>query len=94
VAKKQARLPTIERVERGDIGDVFLWTALDQETKLVPSFVLGKRSADMARRLMLDLSGRLARPRPHASDPHAFGAGGHQRITQISTDLSGLPGSH
>jgi len=86
VAKKQSRLTVIERAERGDVGDIYLWTALDQDTKLIPSFMLGKRSADMARRLMVDLAGRLVMPAPHASDAHDYMPGGYPTITQISTD--------
>jgi hypothetical protein len=52
VGKKQARLTLDERATRSDIGDVYLWTALDAETKLVASHLVGKRSADNARRLM------------------------------------------
>src|SRR5262245_12584243 len=62
VQKKQGRLTIEERALRSDIGDVYLWTALDQQTKLVPAFMLGKRSADNARRLMMDLARRLAWP--------------------------------
>lgn len=86
VAKKQARLTMEERAERHDIGDVYLWTALDQTTKLVPTFRLGKRSADNARRFMSDLASRLEFPAPHESDNHAFGRGQHQTVIQISTD--------
>jgi IS1 family transposase len=87
VAKKQSRLTTIEREERGDIGDMYLWVAFDEDTKLVPTFILGKRSADMARRFMVDLAARLVSfPNPHASDDHAFQLGQIQPITQISTD--------
>jgi IS1 family transposase len=86
VEKKQARLTPEEKAQRFDVGDVYLWTAVDQDTKLVASFVVGKRSADNARRLMKDLAGRLVFPRPHQSDPHAFQAGGYLHITQISTD--------
>ncbi len=68
------------------MGDVYLWTALDQDTKLVASFILGKRSADNARRLMMDLSHRLVFPRPHQSDPHGYQTGGYLHITQLSTD--------
>ncbi len=92
VAKKQGRLTTKEREERGDIGDVYLWTAFDMETKLVPTWVLGKRSADMARRLMMDLRSRLDMPNPHSSDPHRFQRGRIDPITQISTDgFAGYP---
>ena len=86
VFKKQGRLQVEEKAERFDIGDVYLWTCLDKYTKLVPSFVVGKRSADNARRLMVDLRGRLVMPSPHASDAHAYQQGGYLRITQISTD--------
>ncbi|MGE5140091.1 MAG: hypothetical protein ACM3JD_11560, partial [Rudaea sp.] len=41
VQKKQARLTTEERRERHDLGDVYLWTCLDQKTKLVASFLVG-----------------------------------------------------
>jgi transposase-like protein/IS1 family transposase len=86
VYKKQARLTTEERASVCDKGDIYLWTAIDQQTKLMPSFLIGKRSADNARRFMMDVAGRLNRPKPHASDAHAFVTGEYQPITQISTD--------
>jgi len=92
VQKKQARLRLEEKAERHDIGEVYLWTCLDQQTKLVASYLVGKRSADNARRLMMDLAGRLVRPKPHASDPHAYQGGGYVHITQISSDgFQGYP---
>jgi IS1 family transposase len=92
VCKKQSRLTTTERAERHDIGDIYLWTILDQQTKLIPTFAIGKRSADNARRLMLDLSKRLVRPLPHASDAHGFQAGQYEPICQLSTDgFAGYP---
>lgn len=86
VAKKQSRLTMTERERRGDIGDIYLWTCIDQKTKLMPAFAIGKRSADMARRFMLDVAKRLQWPNPHQSDAHAFDAGGYRPIVQISTD--------
>ena len=88
VAKKQNRLTIDERRERSDIGDVYLWYSIDQETKLVPTFLLGKRNADNARRFMVDLRSRLAMPtpRPHDTDPHAFIRPAMPYATQISTD--------
>lgn len=86
VAKKQARLTMEERETRHDIGDVFVWTCLDQSTKLVATHLVGKRSADNARRLMMDLANRLRRPQPHDSDDHAFAARGYETVVQISTD--------
>jgi IS1 family transposase len=86
VGKKQARLTTDERAECHDIGDVYLWTALDQETKLVVSHLVGKRSADNARRFMRDVASRLVFPTPHQTDDHAFRAGCPIYVTQLSTD--------
>jgi len=40
VYKKQSRLTTIERTERHDQGDIYLWTCIDQKTKLMPSFLI------------------------------------------------------
>ena len=70
--KKQGRLTPEEKAYCYDIGDIYLWTALDQDTKLVASFIVGKRSADNARKLMVDLVGRLILPRPHDADDHAY----------------------
>jgi len=84
--KKQSRLTIDERRERSDIGDVYVWSALDQQTKLIPAFVVGKRSADNARKLMLMLASRLTRPQPHASDAHGYTRPGYQTVTQISSD--------
>jgi IS1 family transposase len=86
VGKKQARLTVDEKRERHDVGDVYTFTALDQSTKLIAAHVVGKRSADNARRLMVQLAGRLQFPNPHAADAHAFGEGGYRPIIQISTD--------
>lgn len=61
VQKKQGRLHTTER-DNPKIGDQYLWIAIDQETKLIPTFCIGKRSADMARRFMVDLANRIALP--------------------------------
>ncbi|HTU27080.1 MAG TPA: hypothetical protein VMF30_16860 [Pirellulales bacterium] len=86
VAKKQSRLTMNEREESHDVGDIYLWTCIDQKTKLMPSFRIGKRSADNARRFMLDVASRLVFPNAHASDAHSYMAGGYKPITQISTD--------
>jgi IS1 family transposase/transposase-like protein len=86
VEKKQSRLTINERAERHDIGDVYLWTCIDQKTKLMPSFLIGKRSADSARRFMTDVASRLVFPNPHASDAHAYQPANYLSVVQISTD--------
>lgn len=86
VGKKQARLTVEQKELRGDIGDIFLWSCIDQDTKLIPSYAVGKRSADMARRLMVDLASRVELPKPHDSDRHRYFEDGHKIVLQISTD--------
>jgi hypothetical protein len=60
VQKKQSQLTIQERADRGDIGDMYLWIGLDESTKVIP-FAEGKRSADIARRLVVVFA---PRPRP------------------------------
>lgn len=52
----------------------------------MPCFLIGKRSAGNARRFMMDIAGRVTFPKPHASDAHAFQAGGYKMLLQLSTD--------
>ncbi len=86
VEKKQGKLTVEEKATRHDIGDIYLWTGLDQETKLIPAFLVGKRSGDSTRRFMMDVASRLRRPNPHESDPHAYRPGGFEPICQLSAD--------
>ena len=41
-------------------GDVYTWTALCAETKLIASYMVGKRDADYANAFIADLASRLA----------------------------------
>jgi IS1 family transposase len=41
------------------VGDVWTWTAIDADTKLVPSFLVGNRDAHSARLFINDLADRL-----------------------------------
>jgi hypothetical protein len=41
-------------------GDVWTWTSLCADTKLVPCWLVGRRDADTANEFMLNLSGRLS----------------------------------
>jgi transposase-like protein/IS1 family transposase len=92
IQKKQDKLTIEQRATRHDIGDCYIFTATDQRTKLLVSFLLGKRTGDNARRFLLDVASRLVWPKPHVSDPHAFKAGEFSRIVQISTDaFAGYP---
>ncbi|HTM55985.1 MAG TPA: hypothetical protein VL175_18300 [Pirellulales bacterium] len=86
VGRKQARLTVLEKAARHDVGDVYIWTCIDKQTKLLPSFLIGKRSADNARRFMLDVASRLTLPKPHVSDDQSYKKPGYTPVTQISTD--------
>jgi IS1 family transposase len=59
VNAKARNVPQAHRDEFG-WGDVWTWTAIDRETKLVPSWYVGDRSAQSAIVLMDDLRSRLA----------------------------------
>ena len=52
----------------GAYGDVWTFIALDADTKLIPSFVVGKRDMYHARAFMEDLAGRLSRRVQLSSD--------------------------
>jgi IS1 family transposase len=58
VGAKQKNL-TPENEARGAVGDIWLWRAIDADTKLVPSWLLGDRNARTARAFMLDFASRL-----------------------------------
>ena len=51
-------------------GDVWTWTSIDADTKLVPSWMVGGRSAEYAKVFMKDLAGRLASRVQLTSDGH------------------------
>ena len=53
-----------------EAGDVWTWTAIDADTKLVPSWRVGDRSGETAIDLMDDLRGRLANRVQLTSDGH------------------------
>jgi len=55
-------------VRTGHFGDVWTCIALDAETKLIPSFVEGKRDLYHARPFMEDLAARLSRRIQLSSD--------------------------
>ena len=52
---------TAKKIERDGIcGDVWTWTAIDADTKLIPCYMLGQRDPIAARDFMEDLAGRLS----------------------------------
>ena len=53
-----------ERQGEFGAGDVWTWTAIDADTKLVPSWLIGLRDAGYAYEFMMDLARRPQIPRP------------------------------
>jgi IS1 family transposase len=83
VLVKQAHIPE-ERADDDQIGDQYVFVALDEHTKLIPTFLVGKRTGANAERFMLDLADRVTAPRP-----------GHPKIKlQLSSDgFAAYPGA-
>lgn len=55
---KEKNVPDEHKGELG-YGDVYTWTAIDADTKLIPSFLVGRRDARYAHMFILDLESRL-----------------------------------
>jgi IS1 family transposase len=55
---KQKNVPEEKRNTFG-YGDIWTWVAIDADTKLVPSFMVGNRDLQSARLFIDDLAGRL-----------------------------------
>ena len=50
---------TLQRQIILEMGDQWVFVALDADSKLIPSYIVGKRSADNAQAFIKDLSERL-----------------------------------
>ena len=66
---KQKNVVTAKAAPEG-AGDVWTWTALDADTKLIVSFYVGDRSGESAMTLMDDLRARLANRVQLTTDGH------------------------
>ncbi len=66
---KQKNVPENKQGEFG-YGDVWTWTALDADTKLVPCWLVGLRSTEYACEFINNLAGRLANRVQLTTDGH------------------------
>ena len=66
---KARNVPEQYRDEFG-YGDVWTWTAIDPDTKLVPSWLVGQRDGADATAFLLDLASRLAKRVQLTTDGH------------------------
>jgi IS1 family transposase len=66
---KAKNVPTAKAAP-DDAGDVWTWTALDADSKLIVSYLIGGRDADYAHEFMQDVAGRLANRVQLTTDGH------------------------
>jgi IS1 family transposase len=66
---KEKNVPPMRRGEFGR-GDVYTWVAIDADTKLVPSWLVGQRGIKYARVFIDDLASRMANRIQLTSDGH------------------------
>lgn len=59
-----------EKAGQFGVGDVWTFTAIDADTKLMPSFLVGSRDAGCATEFMQDLAGRLVNRVQLTTDGH------------------------
>jgi IS1 family transposase len=69
VYAKQKNVPLAKKAPP-QAGDVWTWTAIDADTKLIPSWFVGGRDSDAAMIFMEDLATRLANRVQLTSDGH------------------------
>ena len=55
----KAKNVPLDKLGQFGYGDVWTWVAIDADTKLIPSWIVGDRSADSASLLMRDMASRL-----------------------------------
>jgi IS1 family transposase len=67
-----AKAKNVPEERRGEFGygDVWTWTAIDPDTKLVPSWLVGSRDLDDAMAFIADLGSRLANRVQITTDGH------------------------
>jgi hypothetical protein len=66
---KERTVPTAKAAP-DQAGDIWTWTAIDADTKLAISWLVGPRDADAAHRFMQDVASRLASRVQLTSDGH------------------------
>ena len=65
-----SKAKNVSEGKEGQAGDVWTWTAIDADTKLIASWFVGGRDAQSAGMFMDDLAGRLANRVQLTSDGH------------------------
>ena len=100
---KEKNVATAKAAPEG-AGDIWTWTAIDADTKLIVSYYVGDRSGESAMTIMDDLSGRLANRVQLTTDDHrvylevvegAFGADiDYAQLVKLYGPTIGAPGRY
>lgn len=67
-----AKAKNVPTEKKGEAGDVWTWTALDADSKLIISWIVGDRSANTADIFMKDTASRIATVHPQVSTDGNF----------------------
>ncbi|MGD0036884.1 MAG: IS1 family transposase [Bacteroidota bacterium] len=87
VGKKQRRLLPDERTNN-DLGDQYVFVAIDAETKLVPTFIVGKRTRETTYSFISDLKGRIRTRFQLSSDSYSAYYETIDRVFGIDVDYA------
>lgn len=100
---KEKNVATAKAAPEG-AGDIWTWTAIDADTKLIVSYYVGDRSGESAMTIMDDLRGRLANRVQLTTDGHrayleavesAFGADiDYAQLVKMYGPTIGAPGRY
>jgi IS1 family transposase len=90
VHAKQKNAPKSTRAGDPTIGDCWTWTAIEAESKLLISYLVGGRDAEFALMLMDDLRGRLANRVQLTTDGHSAYLGAVEEAFGADVDYSML----
>jgi IS1 family transposase len=82
--------PTSKRAGDPTIGDCWTWTAIEAQSKLLISYLVGGRDSEYAMMLMDDLRGRLANRVQLATDGHSAYLSAVEEAFGVDVDYSML----
>jgi IS1 family transposase len=87
-----AKAKNVPEEHRGDwgYGDVWTWTAIDPDSKLIASWLVGWRGEEEAVDFLMDLRGRLANRIQLTTDGHVAYAGAVERVFGTNVDYAQL----
>lgn len=89
VGAKQKNVPA-DRQEEFGIGDVWTWTAIDADTKLIASWMVGSRDGTAAKTFIADVASRLKDRVQLSTDGHKMYLEAVERGFKVAVDYGML----